>query len=241
MRVIKTAALAAMLLPLVACNAGEDDTPGIQPSGSGGERTFAASGFSAVELAGPDDVEVQVGGNYGVSASGDADVLGRLKIERRGDTLYIGRRRGIDLGGGDVKVRVTLPAIRVASIAGSGDIAIDRVGGGAFKGSISGSGNLTIGDLRATATEFSIAGSGNIAASGETQRLGVRIAGSGDIDAARLRAGAADISIAGSGGVKAAVDGQANVNLMGSGDVDLGPDARCTTKSMGAGTVRCGR
>lgn len=241
MRAMTRLFAAALAIPLVACHVGGDDSPGIAPSGSGSERSYAATGFTAVELAGPDDVDVSVGGNYAVSASGDAKTLDRLKIERRGDTLYVGRRNGIDLGDeGDVKIHVTLPALRVAKLAGSGDLAIDRASGTAFDGSIAGSGDLTVGELKVAAASFSIAGSGNVVAAGDVQRLAVKIAGSGDVKAERLRASAADISIAGSGAVKARVNGPANVKLLGSGDVDLGPDARCTTKTAGSGSVRCG-
>ena len=236
----------AAALPLAACGsvsmAGESGDA-VAANGSGGTRSFAVADFTAVELAGADDVDVKVGGGFSVRAEGPADQLDKLEIRKDGSTLWVGRKRGgkwsLSSGKG-VKVYVTMPAIQAASLAGSGNLAVDKVTGGDFKGSLAGSGDMKLAQLTATSANFSIAGSGAIGAAGRVDRLKVSIAGSGDVDAAGLKAGQANVSIAGSGDVAAEVNGPAKISLMGSGDVTLGGKPQCQTSKMGSGEVRCG-
>ena len=255
------AIIAAVLLPLAACgnsfSVDTNDRPGIPGTGSGNQRSFAASGFDSVELAGSDDVSVRVGGGFAVTAEGDTEALDKLKITRDGSTLRVSRRNGRSRG--HARVTVTMPTITGATLAGSGNLAVDRVEARAFKAKLAGSGDLTVAALRAEQADvsiagsgsaalagrsgtlnLSIAGSGNVTLAGESDRLAVSIAGSGDVAGERLVAKAADIKVMGSGNVRATVDGQAEVTAMGSGDVDLGPRARCSVRKMGSGSVRCG-
>jgi Putative auto-transporter adhesin, head GIN domain len=243
---MRTMILAA-LIPLAACGNfggdGDSDSPGVAGSGSGNTRSYQVADFTGVELRGPDDVDVRVGSGFSVRAEGDEATLGKLKIERVGDTLRVGRIRqnGISWSSGKgVTVYVTMPRMTAASLAGSGDLSVDRVEGGGFKGSIAGSGSLALGAIEVSDADLSIAGSGNISVGGSAGKLGVDIAGSGDVNGSRLKAQSANVSIAGSGGVRAAVDGAAKVSILGSGDVDLGPRAKCSVSKMGSGSVTCG-
>jgi len=231
---------AALLLlgALGACSIGGDE--GVPAQGSGTARTFAVDGFEKVELAGSDDVVVRVGQAFAIRAEGPAEVLDRLRIEKNGDTLEIGRKRGGTDVRGKARVIVTLPRLVGAAVAGSGDMQVDRAGGSSFEGSLAGSGNLGVGQLQADEAGFSIAGSGTARVAGAAKKLEVNIAGSGNLDAGGLTANAAEVSIAGSGNVRATVNGAAEVNIMGSGNVDLGQGARCETSKMGSGSVRCG-
>lgn len=232
-------------IPLVACSfhGGDNDSqPGVPASGQGTSRTYPVADFTGVELKGSDDADVRLGKAFSVRAEGPSDRLDDLKIVKEGDTLKISRRSShMGWGGGrDVKVFVTMPAIRAASIAGSGDMTVDRVDGGGFEGSTAGSGALSIGQMQVDQVKLSIAGSGNITAAGAAKQASLSIAGSGDIDAGGLTASQADVSSAGSGDIKATVNGHAKVSMMGSGDVDLGGGATCEVSKMGSGEVTCG-
>jgi len=232
----------AALLPLAACSI-DSDAKGVPGQGSGDTRSFAVADFTKVDLRGSDNVEVSVGPAFSVRATGPAKLLDRLKIERDGDTLKVGRQDRIGIGWdnlGHATIHVTMPRIEGAGIAGSGDLRVDRATGDRFAGSTAGSGDLTIGALAVKDADFDIAGSGSIAASGSAEKLSISIAGSGDLAAAGLRATSAKASVAGSGSIRADVDGEASVSILGSGDVDLGAKARCRTSKMGSGTVRCG-
>lgn len=236
---------AASPLALAACSFGSDSEaagPGVPGQGSGNVRTYAVADFDSVDLRGSDDVDVRVGSGFSVRADGDPDVLDRLRITREGQTLRIDRRAesGWNWGGGSAKVRVTMPRIVGAKIAGSGDMAIDRVEGVRFDGAVAGSGGLGLAALHVDEARLSIAGSGDVKAEGTVQRLDVSIAGSGNLDGADLKAKSARVSVAGSGNVRAALDGEGDVRIAGSGNVDLGKSARCTIRANGSGSVRCG-
>ena len=236
-------AMIALAVSLAACSPGSEahGDKDARASGSATSRSFAASGFTSVELHGPDDVQIRNGSNFSVRAEGPSDVLDRLEVRVDGGALKIGRE-GKSWNWGEskgAKIFVTLPRLTGATIAGSGNMDIDR-GEGQFAGAIAGSGDLKIGTLNATATSLSIKGSGDITASGGSLgRLNAAIAGSGDIDARGARAQAADISIAGSGNVRAQVHGNAAVNLMGAGDVELTGGAQCTVARVGSGEAHC--
>lgn len=232
----------ALLIPVAACGMAAtyaSDQQGLAPEGTGTNRSYAASDFTRVTIAGPDNVEVR-SGPFSVRAEGDPAVLDRLVIARDGDTLRVGRRSGVSWTKGSARVIVTMPAIEEAAISGSGSFRIAAVEGPRFRGAISGSGGIAIDAMRTGEVEFGISGSGDVTAAGSAQSLTVRIAGSGDVQARGLSAARATVSVAGSGDVAATVRGPAEVRLAGSGDIDLGPGARCTIRKSGSGSVRCG-
>jgi hypothetical protein len=241
---MRTGLVLASALMLGACNMSAD-----AQSGSGGgqrsQRSFDLAGFDAVSLAGPHDVIVTVGPRHSVRAEGDPQTLDRLKIEVDGSNLKIGMERGNWSMGWKrdtprTIIHVTLPAIRAAAIAGSGDMRVDRVESNRFAASIAGSGDLQIGSLRTRDADFSIAGSGGITASGSAESADISIAGSGDVDLQGVEIRTASVSIVGSGDVRARAMETANVSIMGSGDVNLTGTARCNVNKRGSGSVRCG-
>lgn len=230
------------LLILGGCDAAAEpsDVHVVAPSGSGNQRSYAASGFDHVSLAGPDNATVSVGPAFSVRAVGDSKVLDRLVVEARDGRLLLRRKRGLPGGSGTARFLVSLPALRGAEVAGSGGMAVDHARADTFDASVAGSGDLRIGHVAARRLETSIAGSGDLHAGGTADALKVSIAGSGGLDAPGLTARRATISIAGSGGVRARVRGPATVSIMGSGSALLGAEARCSVSKMGSGSARCG-
>ncbi len=234
-------------VPLAACSFHSDASPpGGGDAGPSTTRSFAVADFTDVALRGSDDVDVRVGTGFSVRATGPRSELDKLEIERVGNTLRVGRKK--TLGGfgwsgkqDRVKVFVTMPRIVAAQIAGSGNMAIDRVAGARFDADAAGSGDLSIGALVVPQAKLAVAGSGNITAKGSVERLAIDVAGSGNVAARGLKARGATVSVAGSGDVTADVSGDARVSMVGSGNVDLGPAAHCATSKIGSGEVRCGR
>ena len=240
--------LAVAALSLAACSAtigggsGDDGQPGIPAQGAGATRTYAVTGFTGIDLRGADDVDVSVGPGFSVRADGDPAVLDRLKIEKVGDTLRVGRvaTSGWHWSGKETKVSITLPALAAVSVAGSGNMTVDHVTGARFAGNGAGSGRLAIAQLTVDDAHFNLAGSGDLKLAGTARQLSVSIAGSGQVEARDLTANSADISVAGSGGLRATVNGPAKVSMLGSGSVDLGSGAQCQTSKLGSGSVHCG-
>ncbi len=241
---MRLAAILMSTLALGACNANAQDAQG-DGGGKMTQRDYQLSGFDAVGLAGSPDVIVKVGGAHSVRAEGDSETLDRLDIRVEDRTLKIGMKKtsGWSMGFGRDRAKttiyVTLPAIRAAAVAGSGDIDIDRVEGDSFNASIAGSGDIAVAQMQVGEAKFSIAGSGAIKAAGSAQRGSASIAGSGDIDAARFQVRTASASIMGSGDIRIHASETADISIMGSGDVEVGGPARCTVNKRGSGEVRC--
>lgn len=208
------------------------------------QRNFPVGTFDKIALSGSPDVVVTVGGAPSVRAEGDARTVERLEVTVENGQLHIGLRNGASwswFGHHDgVTVYVTAPSLAAASIAGSGDMRIDRAEGPRFTGSVSGSGGLTVAAVRAPETSFSLTGSGDVRASGASQHASLSIVGSGDIDLSGLQAADANISLTGSGDASIHATGTAAVELMGSGDVTVTGGAHCTISKAGSGDVRCG-
>jgi hypothetical protein len=210
------------------------------------DRQYQVGGFTQIEVAGPYDVDVRTGSNFSVSARGSESLLQRTIVEVEGDRLVIRPEkdkwwRSMSWGR-DTKANfvVTLPQIRGATIAGSGDVRVNEIRGDQFEGTIAGSGALNLGSLDVQQLKLSIAGSGEARASrGRAARAEYDIAGSGDVDASAIHAQDVHVSIAGSGDVRAHATGVADVDIVGSGDVTLTGGARCSVSKAGSGNVRC--
>ncbi len=233
--------LLSSVLLLGACHAGGS----AEGTGPTAQRGFEVGAFDRIALAGSHDVIVTVGGAPSVRAEGDAEALERLEIGVEGGQLRIGNRgnSGWSWFGGHrrgITVHVTVPALAGASIAGSGDMRIDRVEGPRFAAAITGSGDMDIANLRVGEASFSVTGSGGIAAAGSAQRSSASVTGSGDLDLGRLEAANATIALAGSGDISLRATETAAIELRGSGDVTVGGPARCSISKSGSGEVHCG-
>lgn len=233
------AAFAAMLL-LGACGVGQRPGTVIPGTGSAGQRSYQVAGFSRVELAGPYEVRVQVGGAPSVRAAGDEEALEHLEIRLDGDRLLIGTQPGSWTSSGHAAVSVTLPSLAAVDLAGSGDIFVGALRAPQLRAGLAGSGNIVLERIEGDAAAFEIAGSGNIRAAGQVAQTSLEVAGSGNADLSGLQAQAASVSVVGSGDAAVRATGTASVSIMGSGDVTVTGGARCSVRKMGSGNVSCG-
>ena len=210
-------------------------------------RNYQVGNFQKIEVAGPYDVEVRTGTNPSVSARGSEKLLGRTIVEVKGDRLVIHPEQskgwfhmGWSSHHGHANFVVTVPRLTGATIAGSGDIKVDKVQGDKFDGTVAGSGGLDVAAMDVQTLKLAIAGSGSAkAGTGKAQSASYDIAGSGDVDAGGVQTQQAKVSIAGSGSVKAHASSTADVSIMGSGDVEVSGGAKCSVSKAGSGNVRC--
>jgi hypothetical protein len=240
MRKILFAAAATILA--AGCGAGFAAQRALQPSGESGERRFDATGFNRVELAGPFNVVVSIGGSHAVRAEGDTGLMQHLDVRVEGERLKIGLEEGFSYSGdaGRVTIHVTTPTISAADIAGSGNMRIAPFETRRFAGAVAGSGNLVLERLQADDAVFDIAGSGDVRAAGAARETRIEIAGSGSMRMASLQAARAHVSIVGSGDAELNATETATVEIVGSGNVALQGGARCSVSRIGSGNVRCG-
>lgn len=207
-------------------------------------RSYAVGNFTEVEIGGAFDVDVHTGAQPGVTVQGSKKLIDGLKVEVAGDRLMIGpRKHGGWFGGwktlGKGQVHITVPALRAATLAGSGAMRIDKVAGERFEGHVAGSGDLHVASVAVGSLKVGIAGSGEADVAGRAERAEYEIAGSGDVRAAGLAAQDLEVSIAGAGKVRGHATRSAKVDIAGSGDVEIGGGAKCTVSKVGSGNVRC--
>lgn len=217
-----------------------------QDAGPTVSKNYNVGNFSAIEVAGPYDVEVRTGTGPTVSASGGEKLLERTVVKVEGDKLVIRPEENHSFfhfgwsNRNHARFTVTVPQLNGASIAGSGGIRVDHVKGDSFDGEIAGSGGLDIAALEVQNLKLSIAGSGGVkAGTGSAKNAEYEIAGSGDVDAGAVNVADVKVSIAGSGNIKAHATGTAAVEMAGSGNVNISGGAKCTVSKHGSGDVNC--
>jgi hypothetical protein len=238
--------LCAVALPLGACHAswekdGKDGSHRIDTSGPAVSRTYAATGFTGVDLTGVDDVTIKSGDTFAVTATGSAKLLDELEIRVDGTTLKVGRKHHEGWSWdnhGNARITVTMPKLTAIGLTGTGDIDADKAEGD-FTASLTGTGNIKIAALTGGDVTLATAGTGDMTMAGTATRLDAQVTGPGDIDAGGLTASGAKVSVTGPGSVKAVVKGDADVSILGPGDVELTGGARCKISKLGPGEARC--
>lgn len=236
------------LLVLAACAIAarlpDDRGPGIEPDRRGAERIYAARDFDGVALGNGAQMQVRVGPDWSVRATGPDAAFRDLRVSRDSRTLAVGRRYRGERGNPDlerqIRIYITLPQIHTVALGGPGAIRIDKVAGERFDAALGGSGLIDVARIDVRRGEMSIGGSGRIAAAGRVDTLKVNLGGSGGFDAPALAAREAIVSASGSGHVRARVRDSATVSAVGSAKIDLGGAARCRVTRTGSARVRCG-
>jgi hypothetical protein len=193
----------------------------------------------SVALLGPDRVVVVHGDKPDIRVSGDPKIADSLRFVLHNGELGIGRKPGETTGDGEATITVTTPAIDQLTMAGSGKITSDRLGGKAAEVTIGGSGEVAVDSIAADKLEVVVAGSGRFTGAGHAQKLALSIAGTGNADMARLNAGDADINIAGTGNGTLASDGHVTGAVIGTGEVTVHGKAHCDVSVTGTGKVTC--
>lgn len=232
--------LTSLLLATGACHMSAESKD--RDPGPATDRSFEVGSFDRIEIAGPYEVNVSTGGATRVSARGGSALLDETDVKVEGGKLIIApkKQKGVrwTWRQGKAVFAVSTAQLKAAGIAGSGSIVVDKVAGD-FSGDVAGSGDLRLAAVNGGATKLAIAGSGKAIATGSADSLKVDIAGSGDVDAKQLSARTADISIAGSGNVNANATETSKVSIIGSGNVDIGGGGKCSVSKTGSGNVNC--
>jgi hypothetical protein len=172
--------------------------------------------FHEVQIEGPTDVEITIGGAQSTVLTVDDNIRDHIVTEVHGGELRIWTdARSLTSGG---ILRITVPELDGVEIRGSGDAIVSGLDGGSF-------------DSR-------ILGSGDIRLAGTVSTHDLQILGSGEIDAADLSAGHVGANIAGSGSVRVDVLDSLDIKIVGSGDLEYSGDPDVDRIVIGSGSVR---
>jgi len=192
-------------------------TSGVQGSGNAAAETRALPPFTAVELAGANNVDVHVGAKQSVTVHADDNLLDTVVTEVDDGALVVGTE-GSFSARSPMRVEVVLPALDTVTLEGSGNIAVY--------------------DVHATDLSVAIPGSGRVTASGTTDRLDASVDGSG---AAMLQGlGARDVTadVSGSGAIFVDVSGSLDATVSGTGAITYSGSPTHVTKDVtGVGAI----
>jgi hypothetical protein len=176
--------------------------------------------FSAVELAGVNQVTIGVGGEQYVVVRGDDNVVGLITTVVRDGVLVIDQADSVEAVT-PLSVELTVPSLDEVRLSGSGAIAVDGHG------------------LDALSVE--LPGAGVIRAGGTVSRLDVDLAGAGQADLRELVAKDATVAVSGTGAVLVHATSTLEVSVSGTGSVSYwGDPDRVDRAITGVGSVTAG-
>jgi hypothetical protein len=173
--------------------------------------------FTAVELRTIAEVEIQAGEKHRCTVTAQENLLPLIGTEIAGETLRISPKESYS-GSQPVKITIETPAIRKASLAGSGSISLPKVSEDTLVLEISGSG-----DIRAT---------------GKVGRLSATISGAGNIRAQDLESENGVVRILGAGNADVWVGKELEAEINGAGNIFYrGGETHVKSSVRGAGSV----
>ncbi|MCB2112698.1 MAG: DUF2807 domain-containing protein [Parvularculaceae bacterium] len=166
-------------------------------------RTYDVRDFSSIEISGAYELDVAVGGEYGVRLEGPSKEMERALVKVADGALVLASRKHRGDRDG-LKASVTMPALDRLSVSGIVDADIRGVDAAGFKMNLSGVGEVDI--------------------QGRCRSLHARVSGVGELDAKSFECASVDVSLSGMGEAsvyareraKAEVSGMGEINIYGS-------------------------
>lgn len=206
------------------------------------DRTVMLTSFDRVRVEGPFDVTLSTGKGASGVLSGDARAIEGVNLRVEGRTLIVSA--GANAWGGyprdakgQVKVRVTTPMLRAASVAGGGQLRIDRMRAQSIDLSVAGAGALAVTAIEADQTNATMNGTGAMTLGGTTGRARFINSGTGSIDAGQLVARDLTVLSQGMGDGTFNARFTADISAMGLGSISVSGTPKCTVR--GPGPVAC--
>jgi hypothetical protein len=191
----------------------------IEGSGTLAEETRPLDDITAVELAMPGTLHIELGASDSLRLSAEDNLLASIRTEARGGELVIQSTPGFNLQPREpIDYYLTVTALDTLSVSSSGDIEAP--------------------DLVATHFSLSISSSGNVALQSlQAETLDVRISSSGNLIIGGGRVGRQEISLSSSGNYLAkdvaCLEAQADLSSSGNATLRVQDSLRATLSSSG--------
>lgn len=190
-------------------------------SGVPATETRDVAAFDGVELAGGNNVVIDVGGTQSVVVRADDNLLDHVTTKVQAGTLVIGNTPGSLTTKAPMSVVVTVPTLNKVTLAGGGNIVVTGV--------------------RTERLTVSLTGSGNLTGRGTAGSLSVTLSGSGNAWFTSLVADNVDAVLSGSGNIFVNASKSLDASVPGSGTVVYTGHPQDVTKSVtGSGTISGG-
>ncbi len=212
-------AAAAIGLALTGCGAGTAGST-VRGSGVAATQTRTVAGFTGIDLAGSNKVEVVAGGRQSVVVHADSNLIGHVTTRVVAGTLVIGDR-GSFTTRSPMSVQVSVPSLTAVTLSGDGMISVSGI--------------------RAQRLTVTVPGSGALYASGTTAHLEVTLAGEGQAQLTGLVADDVHAVVSGSGLIQVTARTSLNAAIPGTGSIIYsGNPPQVSTSVTGTGAVTAG-
>lgn len=188
----------------------------IEGSGTVAEEARPAEPIESIELRISCNVVGEVSDSASLTITGDDNLLQYIRTQVIDGKLRIDSEERLKPSS-VIKVNITSPELKGASISGSGKIMLNGIETPHFHASIS--------------------GSGSIQAAGTSENVDATISGSGNIDLLSLPSVNASASISGSGLIQVDAKQSLNAHISGSGSIRYAGDPTVSKHISGSGSV----
>jgi hypothetical protein len=215
--VLAAIAVGAGLTALVYATRDSSTSSSLEGSGSGASVVRSVPAFSALDLAGANQVVVRVGPRRSVIVNGDDNLIPLVRTRVESGTLVVSNRQSFATNA-PMSVEVTVPTLRAVRISGAGTIAVEG--------------------LRSQRLVVGLTGSGLVRASGRVDRLDASLRGSGTFELASLEARKAHVVVAGTGSIAVVATRVLEASITGTGSIAYGGDPLTVNRTVtGTGTI----
>ena len=227
-----------LAITLIQCKVDSQSYRGtIKGEGEVIKKEINLDAFQGVALSFAGDVVLTQGSPQKVVIEGQANIIDNIRKVVKDGVWNITNEQNVREAK-PVTVYITIPTLKEASLAGSGNIRSTSKFAGLndLDINVSGSGSITLSG-EAKSTDTAISGSGDVSLDGSTQAHDSAMSGSGNVHAEKFTSSSCEVSIAGSGDAEVFVNGPLKTAISGSGDVRYAGDANVTAKVSGSGSV----
>jgi hypothetical protein len=205
-------------------------------------RNFGIEDFDRIRIAGPFKVQLVTGVAPFAKATGSNDAIDGVSIEVQGRTLIVRRNSSNwssfpGQNSGPVTISIGTHDLSVASLNGSGVLAIDHVKGASFQLSVDGAGSASIGNIAVDTLDVGISGSASATIAGTAPQLTANLLGASSFDGSALSAKDATIGAHGTAVVKLIATDAVKVDADGPVTLTFGGNPACMLRSQGPADV----
>ncbi|MFC0350472.1 GIN domain-containing protein [Undibacterium danionis] len=215
------------------------------------------TGLTSLNISGPLQVEVRVGGTASLEIIGDSNLVGLVQAQVTGNSQKIWMDDKFS-STNPIRVVYTVPVLEDVNSNGSGRLMINGLNGGNFNLRNNGSRTVVL-EGRVTQLDISSMGSGKInAVNLQSQDTKVRVQGSGSLNLGQVNGNELNVTVHGSGSVNASGNVRnltaqthgsgsaelsavksltADLSTYGSGDVSAAVSQNVIAQTTGSGHV----
>lgn len=215
------------------------------PAGaSAAERTFSIADFQRIRVVGPFRVEVVADRLTTARGKGSHDALDRVRLDVQGQTLFV-RLDRTNFGGSDSQdppavITIRAPALKEATLAGSGSLSLTGMKGLRVAVVVEGSGSLSAKNVQADRMDIGVVGTGTVTLAGKARNATITGRGAGSVNGRALSVDDLSVTWESAGDADLTAKRTAKVSATGTGNVVVAGRPACTVSNDGNGQVSCG-